>query len=106
MATTAEGRGAGKGWTVLFSDPRRLWVLVVRKRSERRIDVSRPGEVVVHGHFFRIWQLFRLSALLMRISSRTGQFFNSGQPYVGGNYARIAARTGWTPMMFMARVRL
>ena len=39
-------------------------------------------------------------------SSRTGQFFNSGQPYVGGNYARIAARTGWTPMMFMVRVRL
>ena len=39
-------------------------------------------------------------------SSRTGQFFNSGQPHVGGNYARIAARTGWTPMMFMTRVRL
>ena len=39
-------------------------------------------------------------------SSCAGQFFNSGQPHVGGNYARIAARTGWTPMMFMARVRL
>ena len=38
--------------------------------------------------------------------SRTGQFFNGGQPYVGGNYARIATRTSWTPMMFMARVRL
>ena len=39
-------------------------------------------------------------------SSGTGQFFDSGQPHVGGNYARIATRTSWTPMMFMARVRL
>jgi len=28
-----------------------LWVLVVRKRSGRRIDVSRLGEVAMHGHF-------------------------------------------------------
>ncbi len=39
-------------------------------------------------------------------SSGIGQSFNSGQPYAGGYYARIAARTGRTPMMFMARVRL
>jgi hypothetical protein len=26
VATTAEGRGVDKGWTVLFSGPRRLWV--------------------------------------------------------------------------------
>jgi hypothetical protein len=38
--------------------------------------------------------------------SRPGQFFNCEQPHVGGNYARNAARTSWTPMMFMTRVRL
>jgi hypothetical protein len=27
MATIAEGRGAGKGWTVPFSGPCRLWVI-------------------------------------------------------------------------------
>ena len=27
------------------------WVLVVRKRSERRIDVSRHGEMPIHGLF-------------------------------------------------------
>jgi len=26
VATTAKGRRAGKGWTALFSGPRRLWV--------------------------------------------------------------------------------
>ena len=39
-------------------------------------------------------------------SSRPGQFFNSRQPHVGGDYALIAAMSGWTPMMFMTRVRL
>jgi hypothetical protein len=37
---------------------------------------------------------------------RPGQFFNNRQPHVGGDYALIAAMSGWTPMMFMTRVRL
>ena len=39
-------------------------------------------------------------------SSRPGQFFNSRQPHVGGDYALITATSGWMPMMFMTRVRL
>jgi hypothetical protein len=59
----------------------------------------------MHGHFLDL-AAFSTVGAADADSSRTGQFFNGGQPYVGGNYARIAARTGWTPMMFMARVRL
>ena len=42
----------------------------------------------------------------MRASSRPGLFRNGGRTHVGGDYALIAARSGWTPMMFMTRVRL
>ena len=59
----------------------------------------------MHGHFPRFGGFPTVGAGDAD-SGRPRQFFNSGQPYVGGNYARIAARTGWTPMMFMARVRL
>jgi hypothetical protein len=30
----------------------------------------------------------------------------NGRSFFGFDYARIAARSGWTPMMFMIRVRL
>jgi hypothetical protein len=53
-----------------------------------------------------MWLFFRLSALLMRIPAILGGFFDSRQPHVGGDYALIAAMSGWTPMMFMTRVRL
>jgi len=59
----------------------------------------------MHGHFPDL-AAFPTVGAADADSSRTGQFFNSKQPYVGGNYARIATRTSWTPMMFMARVRL
>ena len=35
VATIAEGRGAGKGWTVLFSGQRRLWVISGKVRAEQ-----------------------------------------------------------------------
>jgi hypothetical protein len=34
------------------------------------------------------------------------RFGNGRRPHVGGDYALIAAMSGWTPMMFMTRVRL
>ena len=64
------------------------------------------GDVAMRGHFFRGRRLFRLEALLMQIPAVLGQFFNSRQPHIGGDYALIAAMSGWTPMMFMTRVRL
>ena len=39
-------------------------------------------------------------------SSPPGQFFNNNIRNVGGDYALIAAMSGWTPVMFMTRVRL
>ena len=33
------------------------------------------------------------------------QFCNSRRPHGGDDYARIAARSGWTAMMFLARAR-
>ena len=39
-------------------------------------------------------------------SSRPGRFCNGRRPYFGGDYALIVAMSGWTPMMFMTRVRL
>jgi len=33
VATTAEGRGAERGWTVPFSGPSRLWVKTGKPRS-------------------------------------------------------------------------
>jgi len=38
--------------------------------------------------------------------SRPGRFCNGRRTHVGGDYAFIAAMSGWTPMMFMTRVRL
>jgi hypothetical protein len=44
--------------------------------------------------------------LLMRDCSRPGRFYIGRRRHVGGGYALIAAMSGWTPMMFMTRVRL
>jgi hypothetical protein len=62
-------------------------------------------EVAMHGHFSGFGG-FPTVCAADADSSRAGQFFDSGRPHVGDNYARITARTGWTPMMFMTRVRL
>ena len=40
------------------------------------------------------------------VSSHPGRFCNSRQTHVWGDYALITAMSGWTPMMFMTRVRL
>jgi hypothetical protein len=42
VAATAEGRGADKGWTVLFSGPRRLWVKLRRTRIEHMFSGLPP----------------------------------------------------------------
>jgi hypothetical protein len=39
-------------------------------------------------------------------SSHPGRLCNGKLLRVGGYYALIAAMSGWTPMMFMTRVRL
>jgi len=39
-------------------------------------------------------------------SSRLGRPCNGRRPHIGGDYALIDAMSGWTPMMFMTRVRL
>jgi hypothetical protein len=44
--------------------------------------------------------------LLMQDCSHPGRFYIGRRPHVGGGYALIAAMSGWTPMMFMTRVRL
>ena len=42
----------------------------------------------------------------MRIPANLERFRNSRRPHSGDDYALIADRSGWTPMMFMTRVRL
>ena len=42
----------------------------------------------------------------MRIAAVVGGIYNGRRPHVGGGYALIAAMSGWTPMIFMTRVRL
>jgi len=61
--------------------------------------------MAMHGHFSGFGG-FPTAGAGDADCSHAGQFFNGGQPDVGGDYARIAAVSGWTPMMFMTRVRL
>ena len=63
------------------------------------------GEVAVHGHFPDV-AAFPTAGAADADFSGPGRLSNSGQPHVGGDYALIAAMSGWTPMMFMTRVRL
>jgi hypothetical protein len=42
----------------------------------------------------------------MGIPAVRGSSNNSGRRRLAANYALIAAKSGWTPMMFMTRVRL
>ena len=53
-----------------------------------------------------MWRLFRLLGLLMRIAAVLGGRAMGYRPHVCDDYALIAVRKSWTPMMFMARVRL
>ena len=64
------------------------------------------GGVAVRGHFSGVWRLFLSGSASDADFSRPGRFCNSGRTHVGGDYALIAAMSGWTPMMFMTRVRL
>ena len=63
------------------------------------------GKVAMHGHFPDV-AAFPTVGAADADSSRPGRLSNSGQPHVGGDYALIAAMSGWTPMMFLTRVRL
>jgi hypothetical protein len=62
------------------------------------------GRVAVPGHFSGFVGSFRLEVLLMRIPAV--RFCNSRRRHVCDDYALIAARSGWVPMMFITRVRL
>ena len=61
------------------------------------------------GHarsFFRVWRFFLSGSAPNADSSHPERFCNGRRMHVSVDYARIAARSGWTPMMFMTRVRL
>src|SRR6266487_2864929 len=61
------------------------------------------------GHarsFFRLWRLFRSGSAPEADSRRLERFCNSRRTRVCDDYALITAMSGWTPKMFMTRVRL
>ena len=53
-----------------------------------------------------VWRLLGLEALLVRFSGRLGRLGDRMRAYVCDDYVLIAARSGWTPIMLMTRVRL
>jgi hypothetical protein len=64
------------------------------------------GDVGARGHYFHGCQLFCLEALLMRIVVVLGSSATADGRRLAADYALIAAMSGWTPKMFMTRVRL
>jgi hypothetical protein len=64
------------------------------------------GDAAVFSHLGELGGYFAWKWLLMRVPAVLG---GCGIGYEGGvreDYALIAASRGWTPMMFMTRVRL
>jgi hypothetical protein len=64
------------------------------------------GEVAVFDHLAVVGGLFGLERLLMWIPAVLSGSVTDTRAHVCDDYARIAASSGWTPMMFMMRVRL
>ena len=60
----------------------------------------------MRGHFSGFGGSFGLEVLLKLDSSRLGRFCDSRRTQVCDDYALITAMSGWTPKMFMTRVRL
>jgi hypothetical protein len=56
--------------------------------------------------FFRVWQLFRSGSGPEADSGRLGRLCNGRRTPICDDYALITAMSGWTPKMFMTRVRL
>jgi hypothetical protein len=50
--------------------------------------------------------VFRTGSAADKDSSHPGRFCNGRLLRVGGDYALIAAMSGWTPKIFITRVRL
>src|SRR5208282_6737573 len=85
---------------------RPLRVLVVRERFAEALMDSGPSRGRRVRSFCRVWRFFRLEALL-KGSRPTGAVPTTAEGgRLAANYALIAAMSGWTPMMFMTRVRL
>jgi hypothetical protein len=63
------------------------------------------GEVAMFGHLakFRGFSVWKAPDAVF---NRLGWLCDRIRAHVCDDYALIAARTGWTPMMFMTRVRL
>src|ERR1700716_4174396 len=63
------------------------------------------GEVAMHGHFSKI-SGFLSGRAPDADSGHLGRLCNWRRKHVFDDYALIPARSGWTSMMFMTRVRL
>ena len=63
------------------------------------------GEGAVFGHLAVFGGLLCLERLLMRIPAAL-RLYDRMRVHICDDYARIAASSGRTPMMFMMRVRL
>jgi hypothetical protein len=70
------------------------------------MKVSLLPEVACAIDFARVWQLFRRGDADDDDFSDVGWFCDRKRPHVGDDYALTAAMSGWTPTMFMTRVRL
>ena len=73
------------------------------RRKGRRIWIS--GEATSQSVFSGLRALVGLEVLLMRVAAVLGVRSGRGT-HIGDDYALIAARSGWVPMMFITRVRL
>src|SRR2546428_8560849 len=76
------------------------------KALAEAMDASRSRRSGDARSFFRVWRLFRSGSAPEADSSRLGRFCNSRRTHVCDDYALITAMSGWTPKMFMTRVRL
>jgi hypothetical protein len=60
----------------------------------------------MRGYFSGFGGSFGLEVLLKRIPAVLGGSATADEPHVCDDYALITAMSGWTPKMFMTRVRL
>src|SRR6266699_1806523 len=72
-------------------------------RKHRRAEISARWPCAV---IFPDWRLFRSGSAPEADSRRLERFCNSRRTRVCDDYALITAMSGWTPKMFMTRVRL
>ena len=65
-----------------------------------------PGSVAECNILPEFCSLFVLESPLIGMPAILCGFCNSRRTHIGGDYALIAAISGWMPMMFMTRVIL